>query len=622
MVSSTPPASNPPMPAQCELDLAMSLDLSNSVDDTQLQQMRDGVAELAESLSEYPVRLALHNFASNAPATTAGSNAPLSLTALDDAGIATVTDWVQGIQRPAAAQGGTNWDRAFSAVESAPEDYDALLFVTDGNPTQYGSPVQGPGNSTDAATITAAVESANSLKATGSRIVGVGLTDNISNMDEFREHMSQISGPAEGSDYLATSFEGLSDVLHELVEANCDLVTPPFESTTPPEPNPPLPPTCALDLAITLDLSNSIGDGQVQAMRDGVAYLGEALSDYPVRLALHNFASFAPATDSAANAPLLLTELDDVGVQAVADWAMGIERPDSTFGNTNWDQAFVAVNEAPDAYDALLFVTDGNPTALGNPPVNNYTVESLTAAVESANALKGEGTRVVGVGLVENLTSDLDIFRSHISQVSGPVEGDDYMLTNFSALADTIIALVEENCADAPSIELIKTANLEDGSTGQVGDTVEYTFTATNTGGQTLTDVVIDDPKAGLSALEYSWPGEPGVLEPGQSVTATATYQVTESDRDVRVIQNSATVSGNPPTGPPVTDEDDADVTLPDDPAIELVKTGALADGDTGAAGDVIEYTFTATNTGNVTLTDVSVSDELEGLSDIAYGAW
>ncbi|MGV2984195.1 hypothetical protein ACNPNP_10850 [Microbacterium sp. AGC85] len=45
----------------------MSLDISNSGDDTRLQQMRDGVAELAQRLSEYPVRVSLHNFASNAP---------------------------------------------------------------------------------------------------------------------------------------------------------------------------------------------------------------------------------------------------------------------------------------------------------------------------------------------------------------------------------------------------------------------------------------------------------------------------------------------------------------------------------------------------------------------------
>ncbi|WP_158685387.1 DUF7507 domain-containing protein [Microbacterium halophytorum] len=387
-----------------------------------------------------------------------------------------------------------------------------------------------------------------------------------------------------------------------------------------------MPAQCELDLALSLDLSNSVDDTQLQQMRDGVTELAQTLSDYPVRVAMHNFASNAPATNSGSNAPLAMTALDEPGVAAVTEWVQGIQRPAQSLGGTNWDRAFAAVESSSEEYDALLFVTDGNPTQYGSPaqgPGSSTNTATITAAVNAANALKAEGTRVVGVGLTDNI-ADMAEFREHMSQISGPTEGSDYLSTNFEGLSDVLLALIEENCAaaPAPAIELVKTAQLADDATGAIGDTVEYTFTATNTGDQTLTDVVIDDPKPGLTDLEYTWPGEPGVLEPEQSVTATATYQVTETDRDNRIIQNHATVSGNPPTGPPVADEDDAEVTIPDDPAIELVKTAALADGDTGAVGDVIEYTFTATNTGNVALTDVSISDQLDGLSEIAYGEW
>ncbi|WP_181157581.1 LPXTG cell wall anchor domain-containing protein [Microbacterium sp. MYb62] len=397
------------------------------------------------------------------------------------------------------------------------------------------------------------------------------------------------------------------------------------ESSTPPAPNPPMPAQCELDLAMSLDLSNSVDDTQLQQMRDGVAELAQTLSEYPVRVSLHNFASNAPATAGGSNAPLPLTTLDGAGVASVTSWVQGIQRPASAQGGTNWDRAFAAVDASSEVYDALLFVTDGNPTQFSSPaqgPGSSTNTATITAAVNSANALKAAGTRVVGVGLTDNI-SNMDEFREHMSQISGPTEGSDYLATNFGDLADVLLTLVGENCAvaPAPAIDLEKTAKLADGATGAVGDTVEYTFIATNTGDQTLTDVVISDAKPGLSSLEYSWPAEPGVLEPGQSATATAVYQVTESDRDNRIIQNSATVSGNPPTGPPVTDADDADVTLPEDPAIELVKDGALADGGAGTVGDTIEYTFTATNTGNVTLTDVSISDELKGLSEIVY-AW
>ncbi|WP_438616688.1 DUF7507 domain-containing protein, partial [Microbacterium karelineae] len=118
------------------------------------------------------------------------------------------------------------------------------------------------------------------------------------------------------------------------------------------------------------------------------------------------------------------------------------------------------------------------------------------------------------------------------------------------------------------------------------------------------------------------WPGAEGTLQPGEQVTATATYTVQQSDVNTGRVDNTATATGTPPQGEDVSDTDDETVPLPQNAQIELVKTGTLEEGASGSAGDVVEYEFTVTNTGNVTLTDVSVSDELEGLSDIAYGAW
>src|SRR5690606_33232457 len=118
-------------------------------------------------------------------------------------------------------------------------------------------------------------------------------------------------------------------------------------------------------------------------------------------------------------------------------------------------------------------------------------------------------------------------------------------------------------------------------------ETVTYTFVAENIGNVTLTDVEITDPLPGLSALTYDWSDAEGtgVLAPGDTVTATATYVLTQDDVDAGAIVNIATAVGTPPdvtdpddpTGPkvpadPIDDDDPNTIDLPPGPAMQLEK--------------------------------------------------
>lgn len=152
-----------------------------------------------------------------------------------------------------------------------------------------------------------------------------------------------------------------------------------------------------------------------------------------------------------------------------------------------------------------------------------------------------------------------------------------------------------------------------------VGEEISYTFVITNIGNTTLTNITLEDPMLGGEiALDET------VLQPDESTTVTQTYLVTQADIDAGEILNTANVEGTPPpayTDNPdnpntVTDEDSEDVDVNQEPAIELIKE---ANEDELVAGTTIEYTFTATNTGNTTLTKVNLVDELEGLSEITY---
>lgn len=157
-------------------------------------------------------------------------------------------------------------------------------------------------------------------------------------------------------------------------------------------------------------------------------------------------------------------------------------------------------------------------------------------------------------------------------------------------------------------------------------------MTATNTGNVTLTSVGVQsdtltqvDTTAPENALSSFVAGGSTTIAPGASVDFTATYIVGQADIDAGGLSNTATVVGTTPNAvdvTDVTDDDDAqDGNLIDDPTVTtlgvvpslaLVKTATLNDDDGTAgvsAGDTIEYAFTVTNTGNVTLTVTDIAD-------------
>ncbi|WP_338226204.1 DUF7507 domain-containing protein [Algoriphagus confluentis] len=181
-----------------------------------------------------------------------------------------------------------------------------------------------------------------------------------------------------------------------------------------------------------------------------------------------------------------------------------------------------------------------------------------------------------------------------------------------------------------PAIELLKDGVFMDENQdgfGNVGETVTYTFTVTNTGNVTLSDITVTDPLVTVN-------GGPISLAPGASdnTTFTATYVLTQEDIDNGYVVNTALAKGTSPNGVEVEDESSdptpvensstecetcTETVIPQNPAIQVVKSdnGAQVDG----AGDVITYTLTVTNTGNVTLTNVTIEDPLTGL-DVNVG--
>ena len=153
-------------------------------------------------------------------------------------------------------------------------------------------------------------------------------------------------------------------------------------------------------------------------------------------------------------------------------------------------------------------------------------------------------------------------------------------------------------------------ADEDQSGTVSLGDTLTYAFEVENAGNATLTGVSVTDPRIGtIECNGNTTPPQIPVLAPGAMVTCTGTYAVTQQDVDAGRIDNTATADSDQ-TDPIM---DMVRVVVPQNPALRFEKSlQANADGDqsgTVSVGDTLTYAFEVENTGNVTLTDVSVTD-------------
>ncbi len=165
------------------------------------------------------------------------------------------------------------------------------------------------------------------------------------------------------------------------------------------------------------------------------------------------------------------------------------------------------------------------------------------------------------------------------------------------------------------TLEVVKTSNKQEGQKAKLGETIEYTITVTNKGNVAYRNVKVDDELTGL----HETIDELGV---GASESFTTTYTVTEEDILKGHVRNVATAEGadvpdpkNPddPKKPAGEDEQD-DPT--DEPDASLTVVKSLTNRPNKGyftLGETAEFDVVVTNTGNVTLKNIRLTEMLEG---------
>ena len=162
------------------------------------------------------------------------------------------------------------------------------------------------------------------------------------------------------------------------------------------------------------------------------------------------------------------------------------------------------------------------------------------------------------------------------------------------------------NAVQSPHITLVK--DVTETSYDAAGDVLHYTLVAMNDGNVTLTNVSISDPLLGHLTCDVP---QPTTLAPGDTLSCEGSYTVKQGDVNAGKVDNTASTTGTPPTGPAVTDTANASVPATQGPALTLVKTATPT--TYSAVDQVISYSYLLTNSGNVTLQRAVHCDRRQG---------
>lgn len=256
-----------------------------------------------------------------------------------------------------------------------------------------------------------------------------------------------------------------------------------------------------------------------------------------------------------------------------------------------------------------------NITVVDPMPGVTVTGNSIDLVVGASDSTTIKGTYTVTQADIDSESIDNTASVSAANATGSPVTDSDSTTVNLTL---------------RPELTLLKTA--DDTTDVVVGQNIIYTYEITNTGNSTIEDITVSDVHTGLGTNPV--PGNESILTntsglstdaavngsfdslaSGDVATFTSTYVVTQADiNDSGDITNIATVTGVPKSDPvnPVTDTNNESVSVvAPDPILTITK---VADDDSDVVvGQTITYTYVVTNTGNVAIDNVSITDVHQG---------
>jgi hypothetical protein len=239
-----------------------------------------------------------------------------------------------------------------------------------------------------------------------------------------------------------------------------------------PEPNPPLTQSCGLDIVLVMDESSSIDNTEFGLMKAAFVGFVDALSSTPTEFALVDFGTVAYLRSGFTS--------DYAAIETLIN---NPKLPGSQY--TNWQDALL---EAHNLFlnrvnpDLIIFASDGNPNAYGDPATTNPNpsdpttmAAALSAAISEANGIKSDGIRILTIGIGGGYGPLEELDTDNLIAVSS---ADALITTNFDDLAEDLANLATALCGGTITVHKIIDCDGDLETTDDQSDGGEWTFTA------------------------------------------------------------------------------------------------------------------------------------------------